>query len=224
MGEMINNIAHQWRQPLNALGLVLGNLKDAAQFNEFTESYLDSQIDDGLLCIEKMSSTINDFRNFFRPDKQKELFSLRKAIQSAIALVDASFKTHNIEFIVDAPDDIKAMGFPNEYSQVLLNLITNAKEAILTKGQNGNGGYITVRLHSDHDFTHTIVTDSGGGIRDDVLDRLFEPYFSTKEGGSGIGLYMSKMIIENSMNGKISVRNVPQGAEFTISMPNKCAT
>ena len=220
MGEMINNIAHQWRQPLNALGLVLGNLKDAARFNELTNSYLDSQVTDGWQCIEKMSSTINDFRNFFRPDKQKELFSLKQAIQSAIALVDASFKTHNIEFIVDAPDDINVIGFPNEYSQVLLNLITNAKEAILAHGQNS--GYITVRLHSDDDFTHTIVTDNGGGIQEDVLQRLFEPYFSTKEGGSGIGLYMSKMIIENSMNGKISVRNVPQGAEFTISTPNKC--
>ncbi len=220
MGEMINNIAHQWRQPLNALGLVLGNLKDAARFNELTNSYLDSQVTDGWQCIEKMSSTINDFRNFFRPDKQKELFSLKQAIQSAIALVDASFKTHNIEFIVDAPDDINVIGFPNEYSQVLLNLITNAKEAILAPGQNS--GYITVRLHSDDDFTHTIVTDNGGGIQEDVLQRLFEPYFSTKEGGSGIGLYMSKMIIENSMNGKISVRNVPQGAEFTISTPNKC--
>ncbi len=220
MGEMINNIAHQWRQPLNALGLVLGNLKDAARFNELTDSYLDSQIADGWLCIEKMSSTINDFRNFFRPDKEKERFSLKKVILDAIALVAAGFESHNIALIIDAPDDIEMIGFPNEYSQVLLNLITNAKEAILEHNGNSKNGQITVRLHHVDNFTQTIVSDNGGGINENILARLFEPYFSTKEGGSGIGLYMSKMIIENSMDGKISVRNLPQGAEFTIFTPN----
>ena len=131
----------------------------------------------------------------------------------------ASFESHNIALIIDAPDDdIEMIGFPNEYSQVLLNLITNAKEAILTNGQNG--GHITVRLNRVDNFTQIVVSDNGGGIDEKILDRLFEPYFSTKESGSGIGLYMSKMIIENSMNGKISVRNIPHGAEFTISTPS----
>jgi predicted ATPase/signal transduction histidine kinase/tRNA A-37 threonylcarbamoyl transferase component Bud32 len=217
MGEMINNIAHQWRQPLNALGLVLGNLEDAARFNDLTEDYLKKQIAEGWCYIQKMSSTINDFRNFFRPNKQPEIFSLKTAIAGAVALVDASFKAHCIDLIIDAPKDLHLTGFPNEYSQVLLNLLTNAKEAILAHCDNG--GQILVQLSCENDCAQVKVTDTGGGIDEKILSRLFEPYFSTKETGTGIGLYMSKMIIENSMNGQISFRNLPQGAEFTITMP-----
>lgn len=133
-------------------------------------------------------------------------------------LVDASFKAHCIELIIDTPDDdIEMTGFPNEYAQVLLNLITNAKEAILAK--SNNGGSITVKLRKLDDSASVTVTDTGGGIDEAILPRLFDPYFSTKETGTGIGLYMSKMIIENSMGGQISVRNVSEGAEFVIVTP-----
>lgn len=220
MGEMINNIAHQWRQPLNALGLVLGNLQDAQRFNELTDDYLAKQVEEGWRYIENMSHTINDFRNFFRPDKDKEVFNLKNAIQDSITLVEASFKAHCIELVVDAPDDVYMRGFPNEYAQVLLNLMTNAKEAILVKGCND--GKITLTLRQNANVAQLNVIDNGGGIAEDILSRLFEPYFSTKETGTGIGLYMSKMIIENSMNGQISVKNVPNGAEFSIITP--CCT
>jgi predicted ATPase/signal transduction histidine kinase/tRNA A-37 threonylcarbamoyl transferase component Bud32 len=217
MGEMINNIAHQWRQPLNALGLVLGNLEDAAEFNDLSEEYLKKQVAEGWMYIKKMTSTINDFRNFFRPNKQPELFNLKTAIEEAVTLVDASFKSHCIDLVIDAPEDVQQTGFPNEYSQVLLNLITNAKEAILA--HSDKGGQIVVQLCTVNDNAQVTVTDTGGGIDEQILPRLFEPYFSTKEGGTGIGLYMSKMIIENSMNGQISLRNLSQGAEFTITTP-----
>ena len=219
MGEMINNIAHQWRQPLNALGLVLGNLKDAQRFNELSVDYLENQCNEGLRYIENMSQTINDFRNFFRPDKDKDVFSLKKAIQKAVMLVNVSFKSHHIDIVIDAPDDVEMKGFPNEYAQVLLNLMTNAKEAILAKGNNA--GCITVKLRKLHDSAQVTVTDDGGGIDEAILARLFEPYFSTKETGTGIGLYMSKMIIENSMDGQITVQNVVGGAEFSIVTPTK---
>jgi len=217
MGEMINNIAHQWRQPLNALGLVLGNLQDAQRFNELTQDYLAQQVEEGWRYIQNMSHTINDFRNFFCPDKDKEVFNLKNAIHDAITLVEASFKAHCIELIVDAPHDVYMRGFPNEYAQVLLNLMTNAKEAILVKGCND--GKITLTLRQVEKVAQLNVTDNGGGIREEILPRLFEPYFSTKETGTGIGLYMSKMIIENSMNGQISVKNVSNGAEFSIITP-----
>ncbi|MDD5229273.1 MAG: GAF domain-containing sensor histidine kinase, partial [Methylococcales bacterium] len=217
MGEMINNIAHQWRQPLNALGLVLGNLKDAQRFNELTADYLERQVAEGWQYIENMSHTINDFRNFFSPTKAQEIFSLQDAIQQAATLVNASLKAHNIDLKIDAPSDIKIVGFANEYAQVLLNLLTNAKEAILA--HDNKGGNIVVQLRKVDDLAQVTVTDNGHGIDEDILPRLFEPYFSTKEGGTGIGLYMSKMIIENSMNGKISVRNVPDGVEFMIVTP-----
>ncbi len=219
MGEMINNIAHQWRQPLNALGLVLGNLKDAQHFNELTPDYLESQCTEGRQYIENMSQTINDFRNFFRPDKDKDVFSLKSAIQKAVMFVNVSFKANHIDIIIDVPEDVEMKGFPNEYAQVLLNLITNAKEAILAKGNNA--GCITVKLRKLNNLAQVTVTDDGGGIDEAILVRLFEPYFSTKETGTGIGLYMSKMIIENSMDGQISVQNVGGGAEFSIITPTK---
>ena len=221
MGEMINNIAHQWRQPLNALGLVLGNLKDAQRFNELTNEYLESQCNEGWCYIENMSHTINDFRNFFSPSKSPEVFSLQDAIQQAATLVNASLKSNKIELKIDAPTDIHITGFANEYAQVLLNLLTNAKESILAHGDTG--GIITVQLREVDGSAQVIVTDNGVGIDERILSRLFEPYFSTKEGGTGIGLYMSKMIIENSMNGQISVRNIDNGAEFMIVTPIQAA-
>jgi signal transduction histidine kinase len=217
MGEMINNIAHQWRQPLNALGLVLGNLKDAQRFNELTADYLESQCNEGWRYIENMSHTINDFRNFFSPTKAPEVFSLLNAIQQAATLVCASLKAHTIELEIDAPTDIHITGFANEYAQVLLNLLTNAKEAILA--QSDDGGTIVVQLREVDGLAQVTVINNGGTIDEQILPRLFEPYFSTKEGGTGIGLYMSKMIIENSMNGQISVRNIPNGVEFKIVTP-----
>ncbi|TAN48830.1 MAG: GAF domain-containing sensor histidine kinase, partial [Methylococcaceae bacterium] len=217
MGEMINNIAHQWRQPLNALGLVLGNIKDAQRFGELTPEYLHQQEAEGRSYIEKMSTTINDFRDFFRPEKQSESFSLRQAIDGAVTLVSASFKAHGIELLVEHAEDLWIVGFPNEYSQVLLNLLTNAKEAILARGVAQ--GRIAIRAAKVDGQARVTVTDNGGGIDPVVLPRLFEPYFSTKETGTGIGLYMSKMIIENSMGGHIEVRNIPGGAEFSIVTP-----
>ncbi|MDD2864471.1 MAG: AAA family ATPase [Methylococcales bacterium] len=217
MGEMINNIAHQWRQPLNALSLVLGNLKDAQRFDELTAEYLDTQCVEGRRYIENMSQTINDFRHFFSPNKDKEMFSLKNSIQDAVMLVEASFTSHCVALIIDAPEDIKINGFPNEYAQVLLNLLTNARDAILAHYENG--GRIIISLRESNHLAKVTVTDSGGGIDEKIISRLFEPYFSTKENGTGIGLYMSKMIIENSMNGQISVRNVAGGAEFEIVTP-----
>ncbi|MDD5215591.1 MAG: AAA family ATPase, partial [Methylococcales bacterium] len=209
MGEMINNIAHQWRQPLNALSLVLGNLKDAQRFDELTAEYLDTQCVEGRRYIENMSQTINDFRHFFSPNKDKEMFSLKNSIQDAVMLVEASFTSHCVALIIDAPEDIKINGFPNEYAQVLLNLLTNARDAILAHYENG--GRIIISLRESNHLAKVTVTDSGGGIDEKIISRLFEPYFSTKENGTGIGLYMSKMIIENSMKGQISVRNVAGG-------------
>ena len=164
-----------------------------------------------------MSTTINDFRNFFRPDKQKEPFSLKKTIADTLSLVSASFSAHTIEIDTDASEDIWVEGYPNEYAQVLLNLLTNAKEAI--QGRAVAPGKIRVRLRQEGELAYLSVADNGGGIDEAARERLFEPYFSTKEGGTGIGLYMSKMIIQNSMDGTIEARNLASGAEFTVICP-----
>jgi signal transduction histidine kinase/tetratricopeptide (TPR) repeat protein len=217
MGEMIGNIAHQWRQPLNALGLVLINIKDAQQYGELTPSYLHRQVANGHRLIVRMSKTIDDFRNFFRPDKHKEIFHLKDTIADALGLISASFEAHNIAIEVSVPEDVCMEGFPNEYAQVLLNLLSNAKESIQQRGIRH--GRVAIRLCIADGMVKLTVKDNGGGIDPGVMERLFEPYFSTKETGTGIGLYMSKMIIEQSMNGRIEAKNDGEGAVFALMTP-----
>ena len=218
MGEMIDNIAHQWRQPLNTLSILLFNFKDAYQYNEMDETFLEKNVADGNRLIQKMSSTINDFRNFFHPDKEKKVFSAMGQISEAVALVEASFKHNGISIHIDVPDDLMLSGFPNEYSQVLLNLLSNAKDAIL-KHRPLISGKVNIVLARQCDQGCISVIDNGGGIPQNILGRIFDPYFSTKEKGSGIGLYMSKMIIEDHMKGSITATNIEGGTEFRISVP-----
>ena len=214
MGEMIGNIAHQWRQPLNTLGLILANIEDAHNYHELTGEYLAKQVYAGRQLIQKMSTTIDDFRNFFRPHKEVEKFSVTNAIKDAISLVSASFSNNNIDIAFEPCLDVFIMGFSNEFSQVLINLFANAKDAIL---QNQVAkGKVRVKLNCDGQNVVITIADNGGGIPESIMDKVFEPYFSTKELGTGIGLYMSKMIIENSMDGHISACNQGNGAEFAI--------
>jgi len=215
MGEMIGNIAHQWRQPLNALGLLLYNIKDAYQFNTLDAAYLEHAVADGRRMVQKMSTTISDFANFFRPNKEIIVFSALEQIREAIALVESSFQQSNISIHIDASQDIKLMGFPNEYSQVLLNLLSNAKEAILAHNQT-LPGRVDIVIAEQNGQGCVLVRDNGGGIPADILDRIFDPYFSTKGKGSGIGLYMSKMIVERNMMGGITAKNIEGGAEFSV--------
>jgi signal transduction histidine kinase len=218
MGEMIGNIAHQWRQPLNALGLLLFNIRDAYQFKTLDAAYLDQAVADGRRMVKKMSTTISDFSNFFRPDKEIIAFSALEQIREAISLVESSFQHSNISIHIDALQDLKLLGFPNEYSQVLLNLLSNAKEAILAYNKT-LPGRVNLTLTEQDGWGCVSVCDNGGGIKEDILDRIFDPYFSTKGKGSGIGLYMSKMIIERNMNGSITVKNIEGGAEFSVCTP-----
>ena len=217
MGEMIGNIAHQWRQPLNALGLLLANIKDAYEFHELDSAYLDRAVSEGNRLVRKMSSTINDFRNFFHPDKEAVRFSARKQIRDAVALVESSFGSEQVGILFEPADDLELQGFPNEYSQVLLNLLSNSRDAIVSRG--APRGRIEIVLAERDGRGCVTVTDNGGGIPPESLDRIFEPYYSTKELGTGIGLYMSKMIIERNMHGSIQARNVADGAQFTLLTP-----
>ena len=221
MGEMIGNIAHQWRQPLNALGLLIYNIKDAFQFNTLNAEYLDQAVADGNRMVQNMSTTISDFSNFFRPDKEFVAFSATKQIRAAILLVESSYKNSDIAIHLDAPNDLELMGFPNEYSQVLLNLLSNAKEAVLGRNQLHQqlSRRVEIRLTERDGYGCVTVADNGGGFSALILYMIFDPYFSTKDRGSGIGLYMSKMIIERNMYGSITARNIEEGAEFTVCTP-----
>ncbi len=218
MGEMIGNIAHQWRQPLNALGLVIFEIKDAYDHGELDQNALDDLVADSRRLIEKMSQTIDDFRNFFRPDKEKKPFSLRAAAEEVLKLLEASLKSHKVAISVAVDEDATAFGYPNEFSQALVNLITNAKDAIAA-AQPEQGGKIALRIGREEGWARVSVTDTGGGIPEQVLARIFDPYFTTKAEGTGIGLYMTRAIIQDNMGGKISARNVDGGAEFVVLCP-----
>jgi signal transduction histidine kinase len=217
MGEMIGNIAHQWRQPLNALSLVLANLRDASRFGELDASTVEEAVGTSNRLIQRMSSTINDFRDFLVPEKKKSVFSGRAEIDKTLQLIDASYRDAGIEVVVEETADVSLLGFSNEYSQVLLNLLSNATQAIESSGVEH--GRITLRLEARDGLACLVVRDNGGGIPEGILDKIFEPYFSTKPAGSGIGLYMSRQIIEQSLGGRLEARNVEGGAELTISTP-----
>ncbi len=217
MGEMIGNIAHQWRQPLNALSMLLTNIQMAHMYNEITADFMKSSLDKGNQLIQKMSTTINDFRNFFLPDKESVSFSANSQVNHALSLVEAGLNSQNIKIHLEADTEMLLIGLPNEYSQVILNLLSNAREVI--KENNIPEGIIKIRLFERDGFACAAISDNGGGIPVDVIDKIFEPYFSTKEMGTGIGLYMSKMIIERSMKGTIEAHNIDGGAEFVVSIP-----
>ncbi len=217
MGEMIGNIAHQWRQPLNALALVLANLRDLARSGGLDPPAIEEAVGDSNRLIQKMSSTINDFRDFFTPEKKKSVFSGRAAVLQTLALIEASYHHAGIEIVFDETADVSLLGFSNEYSQIVLNLLANAKQAIqATKVARGR---VTLRLETRHGLGCLVLRDNGGGIPDAILDKIFDPYFSTKDGGSGIGLYMSRQIAEKSLGGRLEARNAEGGAEFTVLTP-----
>jgi len=218
MGEMIGNIAHQWKQPLNALSILLFNIKDAFQCNSLDETYLNEAIATGNRLILKMSTTITDFRNFFRTDKEIKAFSAQEQIREAVALVEASFEKSNISVHIDAPRDISLQGLPNEYSHVLLNLLSNARDAIV-KHLPPISGRVDIAITEQDGLGCVSVRDNGGGIPADIIGRIFDPYFSTKKDGSGIGLFMSKLIIAQHMNGNIKAKNIDGGTEFRIWVP-----
>lgn len=217
MGEMIGNIAHQWRQPLNALGLLLANVRDAQAYGELTPDYLNQEVEQGERLISKMSSTIDDFRNFFKPNKEKQAFLLARKVRESVEIVSATLRHCGIELTVGGDEDITAVGYPNECSQVLLNLVSNAKDALVER--KVNEGRIAIHFERRGGMAVLTVRDNAGGIAPEILPHVFDPYFTTKDKGTGIGLYMSKIIVENNMGGAITARNVDGGAEFMVTCP-----
>lgn len=218
MGEMIGSIAHQWRQPINALGLVLSNIRDAWDYGELDAAYLEREDRKGQEIIRHMSTTIDDFRNFFRPDKERVVFDVGTSVDDGLRILEAALRNNQVAVEVTRTGDLRVCGFPNEFSQVVLNLLVNAKEAIAQR--NGvDGGWIGIGIAAVEGTVRLTIADDAGGIAPDVLPRIFDPYFTTKAGGSGIGLYMSKMIVEGSMGGHIQADTGVSGAIFTVIVP-----
>ncbi len=213
MGEMIGAIAHQWRQPLNAIAINIQNLPDDYADGLVDEKFLEEFSEKNMEIINFMSKTIDDFRNFFKKDKEKNNFDIKQSIQDVVSIQSAQLRNHNIKIDIKG-DNFKFYGFKSEFKQAILNILNNAKDAIIDSGVLS--GKISIKIDSSK--KRLSIQDNGGGIPDDIMDRIFEPYFTTKEvdKGTGIGLYMTKMIIEKHMKGKITVKNSENGAVFVI--------
>ena len=217
MGEMISMIAHQWRQPLCEISGIFMEMETAAKFDKADKGFVQKESKKGDKIISYMSKTIDDFRDFFKPAKTKEIFSLKRACEEAMSLADASVKSRNIHLELYIKKDIKVSGYASEFAQVILNLILNAKDVLIEREIVNPKISIKVDIEDEKAFVE--VCDNGGGIDKSILEKVFEPYFSTKKSaGTGLGLYMSKMIIEENMSGKLFVKNTQEGATFCIKI------
>lgn len=218
MGEMINNIAHQWRQPLNTLGLVIQQVPLYHEMGDLNSEFLEENTRKSMELIQHMSTTINDFRNFFRSDKEMVTFGINQVIVRTLSLIEQSFQDQKINIAFDTVGNPSANGYPNEYAQVLLNILMNARDALV--GNNTANALISIRAAEEGNTSVVTITDNGGGIPNEIIGRLFDPYFTTKgpDKGTGIGLYMSKTIIEKNMGGRLTVSNTELGADFRIEV------
>lgn len=218
MGEMINNIAHQWRQPLNSLGLYIQELEFTYEAGELSGDLLHNYAGEAIALVRHMSQTIDDFRGFFRSDKQKTVFGVDQVIRRTVSLVEKSFLDQGIRIAVSTEGNPTVTGYPNEYAQVLLNILTNSLDELVEHGVDD--ARIAIRSFESDGKAIVTIADNAGGIAQEIIDRVFDPYFSTKEPdkGTGIGLFMSKTIIEKNMGGRLTFRNTGEGVEFRIEV------
>jgi len=214
MGEMIGAIAHQWRQPLNALSGHIQFLEDDFDDNIVDEKYIKKFINKNMEFVKFMSNTIDDFRNFFRIDKKRVKFTVREKILNTVKIIQNDLDNHNVNITINDKDFI-SYGFANEFQQVILNIINNSKDALIQNNIENKKIDIVIK-----DTGIIEICDNAGGIASDIINRVFEPYFTTKEEGkgTGIGLYMSKKIIEDNMEGEIGVINYKDGVIFKIKL------
>lgn len=251
IGEMLAAITHQWKQPLNALGLLVDEIVDLASSRDPDRQQLEECSESAQRQILYMSDTIEDFSGFFRPSKSQQRFHLGHAVRDVAVLVAPVFSAHNISIRFACPGgdvdmvevynqqglrtlrcdcpyarDVYSLGYPNEFKQALLNLFNNARDAILEKQmREGACGlqrdWVRVSCHLDEDWVCIDVADSGGGIAEAMLPRIFDAYTSTKQAhqGTGIGLYLTRMIVEQSMHGSIRAENAGGGARFQVRLP-----
>ena len=214
MGELLSMIAHQWRQPLNSIGITVATLKLKAQRGKCDPQNVVQVSERIETLIRHLNQTIDDFRNFFKPEKEKKITSFTKIVRSVEGIIGKTLETKGIVFTVDIQNDAEFICYENELIQVILNIVKNAEDALAEK--EVSPAEITLRVH---DFIIEI-EDNAGGIPEEVLPKIYDPYFSTKmqKDGTGLGLYMSKMIVEDHCGGKLSVENTSKGACFFIDL------
>lgn len=219
MGEMIGHIGHQWRQPLNSLGLMFQKLNKAYKKNKLNDDLMTNSTVKALRIISQMSKTIDDFRDFFSYDKEMHLCKLSDIAKDTCDIIDSTLQSNNIRLHIHVENEVALYCLKNELSQVILNIVANAKDALVEKKIEHPEINITVECKNKH--ASIIIDDNAGGIDEEIIEKVFEPYFTTKgkDNGTGIGLYMSKTIIEEHMDGQLDVHNTLTGASFKITLP-----
>ena len=231
MGEMLGNIAHQWRQPLNIISMSSSNLKLKNDIGELCSSTLSESLSLILRTTNHLSDTIDTFNDFLKTDKEKSFFNINENIKNSISLVDSFFKNFNIDIILELEEGIFINSVANEFSQAFINILNNAKDAIVLNLKDDEYGLIKIKTKKIDNFIEISILDNAKGIEKDILNKIFEPYFTTKHKyqGTGLGLYMTRKIINSSMGGEITVQNRKfvhnqkkyEGAEFKIKIPIK---
>ena len=221
MGEMLSMIAHQWRQPLNAL-----MLSNQLIVSKYTKKRLDDDSieyfkNNSRMLIKQMSQTVDDFKNFFRPAKKKEVFCVNEIVKSALNMVKDLYAQENISVSFKEKEYLYTFGHPNELGQAILNITNNAKDALIENEIKDKR--IEIVLSKEKSTIILKITDNAGGIPESIIDKIFDPYFSTKskKNGTGLGLYMTKMIIDEQLDANIEVKNALFGAQFTIHLKEK---
>lgn len=219
LGEMISNIAHQWRQPLSELSSIFMNIKFKYYMNKLDEQTMDKKVNEAEAVLEYMSHTIDDFRNFFLPKKSKEEFDLNSSIESIMTILSSALSNNSINVEINIPKEIKINTYSNEFQQAVLNIITNAKDVLIEN--KIEKPWIKLSARNTQKNVILLIEDNGGGIKVEPKSKVFEPYFTTKKdsAGTGIGLYMSKVIVERNINGKLRVRDAKYGARFELYLP-----
>ncbi|MBF0537530.1 MAG: PAS domain S-box protein [Nitrospirae bacterium] len=221
MGELLMNISHHWRQPLCAIGLILQDIKDAFLHDELSYKYLDNDVAIAMSELKALSDTVDNFRDFYNSDRERRQFNIAGEINRAVALLSGYMRNRGIVIYKTLDETLTIHGLPNEFARAILNILTNAKDIL--ERRNIVDGVINITLQKDDSIGKIIISamDNGGGISDDIIDKVFDPYFTTKDKtrGTGIGLYMSKVIIERYHNGHILARNINNGwCEFRIEI------
>ncbi|MBF0342653.1 MAG: PAS domain S-box protein [Nitrospirae bacterium] len=220
LGELLVNIAHHWRQPLCAIGIMVQDIEDAYMYDELDKEYIERSVKTMMNELTGLSKTLDDFKSFYVTDKSKVWFSLAASVEKSVSLMRDYLKSSDTTIDFDVDDKITLYGYPNEFSQVILNLLTNIKDVFEERKITNGIIRVTAYQGSQAEGVTLTISDNGGGVRDDILEKIFDPYFTTKEKsrGTGLGLYAARVIIEKYMNGTITAVNTAEGCEFRIKL------
>ena len=214
MGEMIAMITHQWKQPLSVIQTLGTLLKMKYALGKLNEDIFTEKMDNLLKQATHLNQTVNDFQKFFTPSKEKVLFDIKETIISVLSLIELEYGLQNIKIILNEEASVSVFGYANEYNQVILAILQNAKDALIQSDQNHM--QISICIQQKEDRSLLTIEDNAGGIPSEIIESIFTQYTTTKDKGSGLGLYIAKSVIENNMHGKIWVENTKEGALFSI--------